>query len=146
MVAEMVLAELAGIVAEVEQELGERRRAGLQVSRAARQLRRDHAGPQRMHPGKEGVASGRAALLGVVVGEDRTFIADLVDVGCLSDHQASMIDAGLHPADVITHDEEDVWLLWLLRSAARKPPQNVTTAVAAAITLKTNLRFTRFLL
>ena len=27
-------------------------------------------------------------------------------------------------------------------SAARKPPQNVTTAVAAAITLKSNLRFT----
>ena len=75
-VAQMVLAELAGIVAEVEQELGERRRAGLQVSRAARQLRRDHAGAQRMHPGKEGVASGRAALLGVVVGEERTFIAD----------------------------------------------------------------------
>ena len=47
-VAEMVLAELAGVVAEIEQELGERRRAGPQIGRAAGQLRRDHAGAQRM--------------------------------------------------------------------------------------------------
>ena len=121
-VAQMVLAELAGIVAEIEQELGERRGAGLQVRRAARQLRRDHAGAQRMHAGEEGIASGRAALLGVVVGEDRALIPDLVDVGCLSDHQAAMIDAGLHPADVIAHDEEDVGLLWLLRVGGAQAP------------------------
>ena len=35
-VAQMVLAELAGVVAEIEQELGERRRAGPQIGRAAR--------------------------------------------------------------------------------------------------------------
>ena len=35
-VAQVVLAELAGGVAEIEQELGERRRAGPQVGRAAR--------------------------------------------------------------------------------------------------------------
>jgi hypothetical protein len=40
-VSEMVLAELAGIAAEIEQELGERRGAGSQIGRAARQLRRD---------------------------------------------------------------------------------------------------------
>jgi len=37
-VAEMVLAELAGGVAEVEQDLGDRRRAGPQIRRDARQL------------------------------------------------------------------------------------------------------------
>ena len=42
-IAQVVLAELAGGVAEVEQELGERRRARPQVGRAARKLRRDHA-------------------------------------------------------------------------------------------------------
>ena len=73
-VAEVVLAELAGVVAEVVQELGERRRAGPQVGRAARQLRRDHAGAQRVHAGEEGVATGGAALLGVVVGEERAFL------------------------------------------------------------------------
>ena len=35
MVAEVVLAELAGVVAEIEQELGERRGAGSQIRRAA---------------------------------------------------------------------------------------------------------------
>ena len=95
-IAEMVLAELAGVVAEIEQEFGERRRAGPQIGRAAGQLRRDHAGAQRMHAGEEGVAACRAALLGIVVREDRTFVADAIDVGRLADHQAAMIDARLH--------------------------------------------------
>ena len=112
-VAQMVLAELAGVVAEIEQELGDRRGAGPQIRWTAGQLRRDHAGAQRMHAGKEGVATRRAALLGVVVGEHRAFLADLVDVRRLSDHQATMIDARLHPADVIAHDEEDVRFLTL---------------------------------
>ena len=64
-----------------------------------------------MHAGEEGVAPGGAALLGVVVHEHRTFIADAIDVGRLADHQAAMVDPRLHPADVIAHDEEDVWLL-----------------------------------
>ena len=109
-VAQMVLAELAGVVAEIEQELGERRRAGPQIGRAAGELRRDHAGAQRMHAGEEGIAPRRAALLGVVVGELRAFLPDAVDVGRFADHQAAMIDARLHPADVIAHDEEDVGL------------------------------------
>jgi hypothetical protein len=114
-VAQVVLAELAGVVAEIEQELGERRRAGPQVGRAARELRRDHAGAQRMHPGEEGIAAGRATLLGVVVHEDRTFLPNAVDVGGFPHHQAAVIDARLHPADVIAHDEENVGLLLLLR-------------------------------
>ena len=67
-----------------------------------------------MHAGEEGIASGRAALLGVVVGEQRAFVADLVDVRRLSDHQATVIDARLHVADIVAHDEEDVWFLLLL--------------------------------
>ena len=113
-VAQMVLAELAGAVAEIVQELGHRRRAGPQVARAARQLRRDHAGAQGMHAGEEGVAPGGAALLGIVVGEHRPLLADPVDVGRLADHQAAMVDRGLHLADVVAHDEQDVGLLRLL--------------------------------
>ena len=113
-VAQMVLTELAGIVAEIEQELGDRRGAGPQIRRAAGQLRRDHAGAQRMHAGEEGVTTRRAALLGVVRGKHRAFVADLVDIGRLSDHQAAVIDAWLHPADIVAHDEEDVWFLLLL--------------------------------
>ena len=110
----MVLAELGGIVAEIDQELSDRRGAGPQIGRTARELRRDHAGPQRMHASEERVASRRATLLGIVLGKHRPFLADLVDVGRLADHQTAMIDARLHPADVVAHDKEDVGLLLLL--------------------------------
>ncbi len=66
-----------------------------------------------MHAGEEGIAPGGAALLGVVVGEHRPFVADPVDVGRLADHQAAMVDRRLHPADVVAHDEQDVGLLLL---------------------------------
>ena len=93
------------------QELGERRRAGPQIGRAAGQLRRDHARAQRIHAGEEGVAPGGAALHGDVVHEDRALVPDAVDVGRFADHQAAMVDARLHPADVVAHDEQDVGLL-----------------------------------
>src|SRR3954451_21536510 len=115
MVAQVVLAELAGGVAEVEQELGDRRRAGLQVGRAAGELGRDHAGAQRVHAGEEGVAPRGAALHGHVVHEDAALVGDAVDVGRLAHHQAAVVGARLHPADVVAHDEQDVGLLRLLR-------------------------------
>ena len=65
----------------------------------------------RIHAGEEGVAAGSAALLGVIVHELGAFIADAIDVGRLADHQPLMVDARLHPADVVAHDEEDVGLL-----------------------------------
>src|SRR5262249_26532887 len=107
-IPQMVLAELACRIPKIVQELGERRRAGPQVTWTAWQLRWDHARSQRMHAGEEGVASRRTALLGVVVHEYPAFATDAIDVGCLSHHQSAMVDTGLHPADVVTHDEEDV--------------------------------------
>ena len=107
-VTEVVLAELAGVVAEIAQEPCERRSAGPQIGWAARELRRDHAGAQRMHAGEEGIAPRRAALLGIVGHEDRTFIADAIDVGRFSHREAAVVDARLHKADVVAHDEEDV--------------------------------------
>jgi hypothetical protein len=64
-----------------------------------------------MHSCEKGIAPGRATLLGIVVGELRAFPPDAVDVWRFPDHQALMIDARLHPADVIAHDEENVWFL-----------------------------------
>ena len=95
------------------QEFGERRGAGPQIGRAAGQLRRDHAGAQRIHAGEEGVAPGGAALHGDIVHEDRALLADAVDVGRFADHQAAVVDARLHPADVVAHDEQDVGLVLL---------------------------------
>src|SRR5213596_4277963 len=108
MVAEMVLAELAGRVAQIVEERGESGRPGPQVGWAARELRRDHARAQRIHAREEGIAPGGATLLSVVGHHDRAFIRNPVDVWRFPDHQAAMIAARLHPADVIAHDEEDI--------------------------------------
>jgi hypothetical protein len=48
--------------------------------------------------GEKGVAPGGAALLCVVVHEDRAFVADAVDIRRFADHQASMVYRRLHPA------------------------------------------------
>ena len=67
--------------------------------------------------------------------------ADAVDVGRLTDHQAAVIDARLHPADVVAHDEEDVGFLCLLPSrgwrvsgsaACIDKPAPISAAVAAS--------------
>jgi hypothetical protein len=73
-------------------------------------LRRNHARAQRRHAGEEGGATGRAALLGVIGHEFRTFLTDAVDVGRFPNHQALVVNARLHPADVIAHDKENVRL------------------------------------
>jgi hypothetical protein len=52
-----------------------------------------------------------AALLGVVVHELGALLPDAVDVGRFAVHQASVVDARLHPADVVAHDEQDVGLV-----------------------------------
>ena len=109
-IAQMVLAKLAGSVAEIEKEFGDSRGSGPQVGGAARKLRRDQTGTQRIHAGEEGVAPGGAALHGEIVHELGALMADAVDVGRFPDHQALMVDARLHPADVVAHDEQDVGL------------------------------------
>ena len=117
-ISEMVLAELACGVAKIVQELGECRCTCPQVGRASGDFRQGHADAQRVHAGEEGSTPSRAALLGVISHEDRAFIADAIDVRRFADREAPVIDARLHPADVITHDEEDVRLL-LRRSRCR---------------------------
>jgi hypothetical protein len=72
-------------------------------------LRRNHPSAQRIHAGKEGIASGRTTLHSDIVHKDRAFIANAVDIGRFANHQAAMVNARLHPAYVIAHDEEDVW-------------------------------------
>src|SRR2546429_3762636 len=134
MVAEMVLAELAGAVAQIVEERGESGRPGPQVRRAAWELRRDHARAQRIHAREEGIAPGRATLLSIVGHHDCTFLRNPVNVRRFPDHQAAMIAARLHPADIIAHDEQDIGFLVLRlsrndrsekRSRSYKQPQAV---------------------
>src|SRR5262249_7715580 len=119
-IAKVILAELAGSVAEVAQEYGERGRAGLQICRTARYLRRDQPCSQRIHPRKERTTTGGAALPGEIVPVNCAFVAGPIDAGGFANHQATMINARLHPADVVTHDEQDVGLARLRADERRK--------------------------
>ena len=65
-------------------------------------------------PVKKALRPGGATLHGDVVHEDRALVPDAVDVGRFADHQAAVVDARLHPADVVTHDEQDVGFLLFL--------------------------------
>ena len=91
LVAEVVLAEFAGVVAKIKQKFGDRRRAGQQGTGRAGQLRHDHARAQRIHAGGERGAPGGAALLRVGGHEYRAFLRDAVDVGRLPDHQPAVV-------------------------------------------------------
>jgi len=90
-----------------------------QIGRAAGQLRRNHAGAQRIHAGEEGITPGCTALHGDVIHKHRALLPDAVDVGRFPDHQAAMINARLHPTDVVAHDEQDVGLRLLLGGCRR---------------------------
>ena len=79
-VAEMVLAELAGGIAERLQRFGDGDVLGAQTERRARQADLGEPGAQAGLAGDEGRAARRAALLGVVVGEHHAFLGDAVDV------------------------------------------------------------------
>ena len=57
-------------------------------------------------------------------------MADAVDVGRFPDHQAFMVNARLHPADIIAHDEEDVGFLACASAAGAASGSARKTAVA----------------
>ncbi len=80
-VAEMVLAELAGGVAERLHDIGDARIVRPEPELGARQADLRQAGADRRLPGNEGGAAGGAALLAIPVGEHRAFFGDAVDVG-----------------------------------------------------------------
>ena len=87
-VAEVVLAELAGGVAERLEQLGDGRVFLLQTERGAGQADLGQARAQPVLAGDERRPAGGAALLGVVVGEHHAFLGHAVDVGRLVAHQA----------------------------------------------------------
>ena len=121
-VAKVVLAELAGGVAEILEELPDGRVLGLQAERGARHADLREAGADRRLPGDEGGAAGGAALLPVEVGEHRAFLRDAVEVGRAIAHQAVVVAAEIEPADVVGHDEQDVRLVGL-RHYLFSPPR-----------------------
>ena len=115
-VAEMVLAELTGRVTLRLEQLGDcriflrqpllcRRQSDFQQPRAQWRLSGDERG-----------AAGCTGLLAVIISEDRAFVGNAVDVRSAVAHLAAIVGADIPVADIVSHDDEDVWLLrWLLR-------------------------------
>jgi hypothetical protein len=100
-VAEVVLAELARLVALRLEQLGERHIARLQAFL-------EQAGAEGRLSSDERRAPCRAALLAVPVGEQRAVFGDAVDIGRLVAHHALVIGTDVPVADVIAPQNENV--------------------------------------
>jgi len=110
-IAKMIFADLRRRVAVGLEQFGDCRILVLQAL-----FRRWHADFQQA--GTEGCLSEdergtpcRAGLLRVVVGEQRAFLGDAVDVRRASAHHAAMVGADIPDAHVVGHDDDNVGFL-----------------------------------
>jgi hypothetical protein len=69
--------------------------------------------PDRQLAGDEIGAARGAARFGVIVSETHALGGQLVEVRRLAGHDSLVVRADIEPADVVTHDYEDVGLLFL---------------------------------
>ncbi len=109
-IADVVLAELAGDIAEVLEQAADR---GIELAHAHRRTGEADLAQSASHDvlaGEERRAAGRAGLLAVVVLEFDAFLGDAVDVRGLVAHQAIGVGADVGDADVVAPDDEDVRL------------------------------------
>ena len=110
-VAQVVLAELRGHVALRLEKFGDRDVARLQAFLRAGQADLQQAGAEAGLAGDETRPAGRAALLAVPVGEERTFPGNAVDVRRLVAHHAQVVGADVPVADVVAPQNQDVRFL-----------------------------------
>ena len=109
-IAEMVLAELAGGVAERLEHFGDGRVFRLKSDRGAGHADFGQSGAEWVLAADERRASSRTALLAVVVGERDAFFGDTVDIRGGVAHHASAEVTDVPSADVIAPEDQDVRL------------------------------------
>src|ERR1700684_3514916 len=105
----MVLAELAGGIAEILEQAADR---GIELAHAHRRAGEadlGQAGTNAMLAGEEGRATGGARLFPVIMQELDALAADAVDIRGLVAHQTVRIGADIGDADVVAPDDEDIW-------------------------------------
>ena len=107
-VAEMVLAELAGAVAQGLEQAGDGGIFGAVAELGPGQPHLAEAGAEHALTGDKGRPTGGAALLGVIVDELAALLGDPVDVGRLIPHQSIAVAAEVALADVVAPEDEDV--------------------------------------
>ena len=110
-IAEVVLAELAGRIAEILHELPNRGILEAQTERRAWRADLGEAGSDWRLASNKGGASGSATLLPIEIGKHRAFLGDAIDVRRLVTHDAVVVATGIEPANVVGHDEENVGLV-----------------------------------
>ena len=108
LVAQVVLAELAGDIAVRLEQFGDGRVFGLQAEFGARHTHLGQPGADWVLAGDKGCPPCGAALLGVVVGEFDPFSGDAVDVGRLVAHRTAVVVADVVPANVVSPQDQDV--------------------------------------
>ena len=105
----MILAELScGIALGLERSCN-RRSLGWHSDVGAGLAHGCQARAQGNFPGDEGSSARRATGFGIIVGEQHALRGQLVEIGCLAGHHAPVIGADVEPADIVAHDEDDVW-------------------------------------
>src|SRR5215467_1761933 len=109
-VAEVVLAELAGDVALLFEQIGDGGRPGRDALRRAGHADGEETRAEGMMAEDERRAAGRAALLRVGIGEERTLAGDAIDVRGAVAHHAEAVGADVVDADVVTPNHENVGL------------------------------------
>ena len=111
LVAQVVLAELRGGVAQRLEQLGDGGVLGLQADIGAGQADLQQAGAQRVLAGDKGRAPGGAALLAVVIGEQRAPPGRCDRYWACCPQHAAVIGADVGPADIVAPDHQDIRLV-----------------------------------
>ena len=109
-IAEMVLAELAGGVAQGLEQFSHGRVVRMQAVGGAGHAHLGQPGADRVLAGHERGAARRAALLRVVVGESHALVGHAVDIGRAVAHLAATVVADVPPAHVVAPEDQDVRL------------------------------------
>ena len=119
-VAKVVLAKLRGRVALRLEQLRDGHITRLQAFFRARQANLEQPGAESTLAGDERGPSGGAALLPVPIREERALFRESVNVRRLVAHHALVVGADVPVADVVSPEDEDVWLLRALREGAHR--------------------------
>jgi hypothetical protein len=120
LVAEVVLAELAGRIAVRLEQVRDRRRPVRDAVRRAGHPDREQAGPERVLPKDERGPPGGAGLLAVGVGEQRPFLRDPIDIWRPIPHDPVVVGTDVVDADVVAPDDQDVRLRLTWHHALRR--------------------------
>ena len=113
-VAQVILAELPGGIAQRLEQLRNRRIFLPHAKVSTRHAYLGEAGAETALAGNKGRTTGCAALFGVVVGEHHPFLGDAVDVGRLVAHHTPRVSTDVALSYIVTPDNDDVGFLRVL--------------------------------